>query len=610
MKFWINHYQKNRQREIMKKTKRIFNIIRLSREAFSGYKYQILGLAGLSLAGGIFEGFGINALVPFFSFITSQNSASPDFITSILKGIFSFIGVDFSLRYLLVFIVLLFILKTAVLIISNYIRARIGANYEFHKKNQLLKSTVNASWPFLLKQKLGYLENIISTDVKQGAVLLQMISDIIIIFSSLVVYIVVALNISFYITLISAGLGALFFLLVRPLFRKTKFLSGQVIETNKETAHFINENVLGIKTIKTMGTAEKLIKIGSVQFNKLRNLRIKLLLIKNITSSSIQPISLIFICFVFALAYKTPNFNFAAWLAVLYLIQRIFYYVEQLQTTWHNVNECVPFLNNVLSYERQTFQNREANGGGKNFKLEKNLEFKNVRFGYGGGGAVLDGLNFEIKKGEMVGLIGPSGVGKTTIVDLILRLFEPKEGQILIDGENISLFNLKNYRENFGYVSQDIFLINGSIEDNIKFYDDSISDREMFEAAKLANIHEFIISAPEKYQTKIGDRGIMLSVGQRQRVVLARILAKKPKFLILDEATSALDNESEVQIQKVLAGLKGKITLLTIAHRLSTVINFDKLLALDNGLILEQGSPQELLEDKESYFYKVYNIRK
>jgi len=209
----------------------------------------------------------------------------------------------------------------------------------------------------------------------------------------------------------------------------------------------------------------------------------------------------------------------------------------------------------------------------------------------------------------MVGLIGPSGGGKTTIVDIILRLFNPTKGEVLLDGKNINEINLHKWRRNIGYVSQDIFIKNDTIANNIKFYNNSISNAEVEKAAKMANIHRFIQSCPEKYETVIGERGLFISAGQRQRIVIARILARQPKILVLDEATSALDNESEVQIQQVIENLKNKVTVLLIAHRLSTVKNCTKLFILQNGVIKEQGSPEKLLADEKSYFYKVSNIK-
>ena len=209
----------------------------------------------------------------------------------------------------------------------------------------------------------------------------------------------------------------------------------------------------------------------------------------------------------------------------------------------------------------------------------------------------------------MVGLIGPSGAGKTTIVDLLLRLFVPSSGKILIDGESVDTVTLSEWRKHIGYVSQDMFLMNDTIENNIRFYNQNLTQQEIIEAARLANIDQFIDSLPNKFSTIIGERGTLLSGGERQRVILARVLARRPDILILDEATSALDNESEALIQKAIETLHGKITVLVIAHRLSTIKAVDKLIALENGRIREQGRPASLLKDKESYFFKVYNVR-
>ena len=283
--------------------------------------------------------------------------------------------------------------------------------------------------------------------------------------------------------------------------------------------------------------------------------------------------------------------------------------MQSIQGKLGGINEAAPFLKTILNYEEQADRYAES-GGAKSGKLnfDNILEFKNIKFTYNEREEILSGLDFYVKKGEMVGLIGPSGAGKTTIVDLILKLFTPSAGQILLDGKSIAEINTKSWRENIGYVAQDIFLLSDTIENNIKFYDSSVSEQDMVSATKIANIYDLIQKQPDKFLTVVGERGVKLSAGQRQRIVLARALVRKPKILILDEATSALDNESEALIQNALENLKKKITILVIAHRLSTVMNCDRLIALENGKIVEQGSPQNLLKDESSYFYKTYNI--
>jgi len=281
-----------------------------------------------------------------------------------------------------------------------------------------------------------------------------------------------------------------------------------------------------------------------------------------------------------------------------------------VQNNLHTINEYVPHLRSVLNYEKKAKDYEEMDRGKKKFVFNKQLQFNHVSFAYNDDRQILTDIDFNIAKGELVGLIGPSGVGKTTLVDLILRLLTPTQGQILLDQQNIKEITLKDWRQKIGYVSQDIFLMNDTVENNIRFYNKTLTKNEIIAVAKMANIYEQIINLPDKFNTIIGERGIMLSVGQRQRIVIARILARQPELLILDEATSALDNESEIKIQEVIKKLKGKITVLVVAHRLSTVIDSGRLIVLEDGRIVEQGPPAKLLEDQGSYFSKVYNLRK
>jgi len=209
----------------------------------------------------------------------------------------------------------------------------------------------------------------------------------------------------------------------------------------------------------------------------------------------------------------------------------------------------------------------------------------------------------------MVGIVGKSGSGKTTLVDLLLRLLEPSRGQIFIDQVGIDQIHMMESRKNIGYVSQDVFAINDTIENNIRFYDKAVTWEQIIQAAKAAYIYDFIQSQPRQFQTEVGERGIMLSGGEKQRLVLARTLARNPSILVLDEATSALDNESELMIQKAIEELKGRVTIIVIAHRLSTLHGCDEIGILENGRIVEQGPPARLLKDKDSRFYQMYNIR-
>jgi ABC-type multidrug transport system fused ATPase/permease subunit len=280
----------------------------------------------------------------------------------------------------------------------------------------------------------------------------------------------------------------------------------------------------------------------------------------------------------------------------------MFTYLDSAQTALQGMAVTAPYMRNLLLFKEALAEHREENNiGTKPFVFEQSIDFNNVSLAYIPDRAALTDVSFSIKRGMTVGLVGPSGAGKTTFADLLLRLFVPTSGQITVDGVDANTVSLNGWRQNVGYVPQDVFLLNGTIEDNIRFYRPKMAHQTIIAAAKQANIHEFIEALPLRYKTLTGDRGVMLSGGQRQRIALARALAGKPMLLVLDEATSALDTESERLIQEAIKSLRGSITVVIIAHRLSTIEHADMLLVLKDGRIAESGSPAKLHANPDSY---------
>lgn len=223
------------------------------------------------------------------------------------------------------------------------------------------------------------------------------------------------------------------------------------------------------------------------------------------------------------------------------------------------------------------------------------IEFDNVTFSYGEGGDVLKNLSFKVQAGKTLALVGPSGGGKTTICHLIPRFYRVKEGAVKLDGVNVEDITLESLRDNVGIVAQDVFLFNSTVYENIAYGNPNATRQEVEEAARNANIHEYIMGLEKGYDTIVGERGVLLSGGQKQRISIARAFLKNPPVMILDEATSALDNATEQLIQKSLDRLCRGRTTVVVAHRLTTVKNADEILVVTDDGIAERGTHNELI---------------
>lgn len=280
-----------------------------------------------------------------------------------------------------------------------------------------------------------------------------------------------------------------------------------------------------------------------------------------------------------------------------------------------SISEAYSIIQTVLVSAERFFQfmdqNEDLDTGKKNIDfnvLKGNIEFKNVDFAYNEETPVLKNLSFKSGNGEVVAIVGPTGGGKTTIVNLLMRFYDVTSGEILLDGINIEEYKKSEIRKLFGMVLQDSWLFTGTIKDNISYGNNNISFDKVVESAKLACAHDFIMKFPDGYDTIISEDNMILSQGQKQLITIARIIASDPKFLILDEATSGVDTRTEIRLQKAIANLIKGRTSFIIAHRLSTIKNADLILVLKDGKIAEQGTHDELM-NKNGFYFNLYSTQ-
>jgi ATP-binding cassette, subfamily B, bacterial MsbA len=268
-------------------------------------------------------------------------------------------------------------------------------------------------------------------------------------------------------------------------------------------------------------------------------------------------------------------------------------------------------VNAKMIYEildMQTLQ-RDKEGARDLVVRDARIEFRDVRFAYGSNDPVLHGLSFVAEGGKTTALVGPSGAGKSTVITLVPRFYDPAEGEILIDGQNIADITKSSLRHHLAYVSQQPYLFEGTIRDNIRYGRPEATDAEIEDAARLANAHDFILAQPMGYDTPVGENGLSLSGGQRQRLSIARALVRNAPILLLDEATSALDAESEAAVQQALdAAMVGR-TVIVIAHRLSTVIKADKIIVMQAGKVVEEGTHASLAQRPGGHYARLHNLQ-
>ena len=379
---------------------------------------------------------------------------------------------------------------------------------------------------------------------------------------------------------------------VRPAFRKRQREVGELNAV-------LNDSIAGIREIKAFNRESEQLERVELGIERYRLSLLNALKLMAIFqpfidfSTSIGQLVVIFFGGQMALQGTLP----IADLVAFFLYLEMFYQpIRALGMSWEHVQEALAGFDRVseLLSEEPDVKDPQNPTPLPN-PLQGSLSFDKVSFSYSNGDIVLNNINLEIPETNIVALVGPTGVGKSTLVSLIPRFYDVISGSIKLDGIDIRDLNLDDVRKNVSIVLQDVFLFHGTAKDNIRFGNASATDAEIINAAKIANAHEFICNLPDGYETIIGERGVKLSGGQRQRISIARAVLKNTPILILDEATSSVDTETELLIQQALERLmKGRTTVI-IAHRLSTVRNADKIVVLEGKEIVEQGTHEELI---------------
>ena len=474
-------------------------------------------------------------------------------------------------------------------------------------RNKLMNKLLHLPLSFYSKEKKGDIISRMTTDVLEIEWSIMQTLELIFrepisILISLVSMIFISPYLTLYIFLL-IPVAALGIVLISKSLRRSAEKSKTILA---QLFALIEESLGGIKVIKAYGI-EKFIgqKFQSTNQNLFIQ-NVKVYRKNDLASPATEVVVLGILMFILYLGSKLVFHNelsASAFIGYFGIASQIIPPIKQISQAYNTIQKGLVSeerINRILN-EPITITN-DANAEEYTTFNEK-IEFKNVHFSYlkGDKGFLLKDINLTIPKGKVIALVGKSGSGKTTLTDMLLRFYEPDKGEILIDGKNIQKIQIASLRQLISLVSQDSFLMNDTIKNNITFGKD-YPDEAIIAAAKMANAHEFISQLPDQYNTYVGDRGSNLSGGQRQRISIARAILRNSPILILDEATSSLDTENEKIIQDTIQKIKHNRTIIIIAHRLSTIMNADTIVVLNKGEIVEQGTHQELLNKKGHYF--------
>jgi len=563
------------------------------------------------------QGFGITLLLPLLR-ATQSSSGLEDAGTAekALYSLLSWIGIEDSIVGILGFIVATFILKGVLHFVQKGYNGYLQSELIKNLKMTLYDRYGKMSYGYYINQNSGHFINVINQQVNRFFKSFRSFANTLGKVVSALSFFAFAFLIAwkFAVVVVFMGLCLLFLFsylndYVRTLSRK---FSQELSQLNKLLVQSLQAFKYVVATGKTGHLRSGVLK----SVRKLKNYILRQRVAKAFTNSVREPTSVLIIAAVVgvqALIFEAP---LAPIFVALLLFHKGTQAVMQMQSSWQWVMDRIGAVE-MVDEEIKELQKHQEKGGDKSIQsLRRGIEMENVCFAYNeDDGDVLHDVNITIPVDTSVALVGESGAGKSTVVDLLTLMLKPRTGEIKIDGIPSDEVELSSWRSKIGYVSQETVIFDDTVANNISLWQGDIeSDPEhrerVYDAARRAHAHHFIRDLPEGYQTVVGDRGVRLSGGQRQRLFVARELFRQPDLLLLDEATSDLDTASEQHIQNSIDALKGEVTVVIIAHRLSTVKNVDQIYVLDEGCVVETGTYSELCMRENGQFSEMVEMQK
>ena len=593
----------------------IKNLIKKNFESFAYFysylRYRIFILAILSIFIGILDGFGLMMFLPLLQMVNDSSSVDPDSMgnMSFLVDSLEETGIPLTLLSVLGVMAFFFFAKGIVQYFAGIYRVNIN---EWFIRNLRVKNILGLNgltYKYFVLSDVGRIQNTLTGEIDRVSAAYFNYGKA---FESFIL-VIVYMGFAFYgdaqfALIVSVG-GVLTNFLYKSLYKETKDYSRTLTEENNAFQSLIIQNVGNYKYLKATGSLNKYGRKLKEAVLKIRDSKKRIGKLDALLSAGREPL---LVAIVVAAIYIQTSFlgaDLAPILMSLFFFYRALNALIQMQLRWNKFLAVSGSLENIVRFEKELGENKESKGEQTlNREIEK-IELTNIWFYYGNT-PVLRNISLEIKKHETIAFVGESGSGKTTLVNIVAGLLPPGKGKYQINSEPSENIDMTGFQEKIGYITQDPVIFGDTLFNNITFWDDdNHTNKEKFwRAVKQASILDFVQGLSDQENTILGNNGVNLSGGQRQRISIARELYKEVEILIMDEATSALDSETEKAIQNNIEELKGKYTILIVAHRISTIKNADRIVVMKNGEISSIGGFSQLVEESK-YFEKLVELQ-
>ena len=569
----------------------------------NGYGRLRMGvvICGLTVTISLLEGFNIGLLVPLLENLNSTDSDSSHWVSRAIDSLFDALGVPFELWSILVALSVLILGISVLKYVRLLLVAKLTIGFIVWMRATYMWNLLNADISFFHAQRTGVLADTLNKQIEQTSSSFQSFTELIANLGLVAAYLLAAFLISPSLSAVALGMLIVVTLTMQRFISKASSIGASLVLRHNEFQVASLENLNGVQVIKSFllerlrlsAFNKKTTEVGETLYALMRN---------QARMSVLQEISMFGLIGVIVYVGVTAfGLGIAIVVALLFILYRLAPRISSVNMQRQGLAVSLAALHNVKN-AMDLASEREITSGSTPFTgLKAGLELRNVSFSFNDSSQVLHDTAFVAETGKMTAIVGPSGAGKTTIMDLIMRFYDPSLGGVYADGVDLRELDLASWRKAIGVVSQDIFLFNDTVANNIGLWQPEITQQRIVDAAREAYADEFIQQLPDGYDTNIGDRGWNLSGGQRQRIALARAILRKPQILILDEATSSLDSESEELIQDYIRRIRGTCTMIVVAHRLSTIQDADKIVVLQDGRIADQGDWDSLLQGSEVF---------